>query len=68
MTLISRILFIWTFALAVSGAVSTADAQVPPPTFTKAFSPDTIGPGGVSTLTFTIDNSDPGATTDLDFT
>lgn len=68
MTLISRILFIWTFALAVSGAVSTADAQVPPPTFTKAFSPDTIGPGGVSTLTFTIDNSDGGAITDLDFT
>jgi hypothetical protein len=28
------------------------------PDFSKQFSPDTIGPGGVSTLTFTIDNSD----------
>ena len=30
-----------------------ANAQ---PTFTKIFSPDTIGPGSVSTLTFTISN------------
>ena len=32
--------------------VDAADA----PVFTKAFSPDTIAPGGISTLTFTIDN------------
>ena len=32
--------------------VTAADALV----FTKAFSPDTIDPGGISTLTFTIDN------------
>ena len=35
-------------------SASVASAQ---PTFTKVFSPDTIGPGSVSTLTFTIDNS-----------
>ena len=32
--------------------VDAADA----PVFSKAFSPDTIAPGGISTLTFTIDN------------
>ena len=32
--------------------VDAADA----PVFTKAFSPDTIAPGGISRLTFTIDN------------
>jgi uncharacterized repeat protein (TIGR01451 family) len=30
---------------------------IPPPTFAKAFSPDTIVAGGISTLTFTIDNA-----------
>ena len=28
------------------------------PAFTKAFTPDTIDPGGISRLTFTIDNGD----------
>lgn len=32
-------------------------AGVPVPSFTALFSPDTIGPGSVTTLTYTIDNS-----------
>ena len=32
-------------------------AQNPPPVFSKAFGPGTIGPGSTSTLVFTIDNS-----------
>lgn len=32
-------------------------APAAPPTFSVAFSPTTIGPGGVSTMTFTIDNT-----------
>ena len=39
------------------------------PGFTKAFSPDVIGPGSVSTLTFTIDNTGSGTPhIDLAFT
>ena len=45
--------------------VDAADA----PVFTKAFSPSTIAPGGISTLTFTIDNGDNGIeAADLAFT
>ncbi len=36
--------------------VSSAHAQVPP-SFSKSFSPSTVGPGSVSTLTFTISNA-----------
>ena len=45
-------------------------AMQPTPTFSKSFAPDPIGPGSVSTLTFTIENDDPSATgvTDLAFT
>ena len=53
------------FLLAATVAVSAANAQ---PTFTKVFSPDTIGLGSVSTLTFTIDNTAGGAVTALAFT
>ncbi len=39
------------------------------PTFSKAFAPDDIEPGGVSTLAFTIDNTaDSSAASALDFT
>lgn len=44
---------------------SVANAQ---PTFTKVFTPDTIGPGAVSMLTFTITNGSATPVTDLDFT
>ncbi len=37
------------------------------PTFTKVFSPDTIGPGNISTLTFTINNTGQPGATDLAF-
>ncbi|MCP3956603.1 MAG: CSLREA domain-containing protein, partial [bacterium] len=57
--------------LAADGEVEDlAVAVVMPvaPTFTKAFSPSTIQPGGVSTLTFTINNTNAFALTNLDFT
>lgn len=38
------------------------------PNFTKTFVPDTIGPGSVSTLTFTIANFNPSPVEDLAFT
>jgi len=49
---------------------ATADLTVePPPVFSKAFTPDTIANGGISTLTFTIDNTASALTaTDLAFT
>ena len=37
------------------------------PTFTKVFSPTTIGPGSVSTLTFTITNTDPSPVDSMAF-
>ena len=45
---------------AAAEATLTVEAAVAPG-FAKAFSPDTVDPGGVSTLTFTIDNSQANA-------
>ena len=50
------------------GASVTVSAQQSPPTFSKAFSPDIIGPGSVSTLTFTIFNGGASPVTALAFT
>ena len=49
---------------------ATADLVIePPPTFSKLFAPNQIGLGGISTLTFTIDNSASSvAASDLAFT
>ena len=57
------------FGLQV-GEPATADLTIePPPTFAKVFASDTINAGGVSTLTFTIDNSASDlAASSLDFT
>ncbi len=53
-----------TFAVALMSATQ-AFAM---PTFNKVFTPNTIGPGSVSTLTFTIDNSGTGTpATELSF-
>lgn len=52
-------------AVLLATAAPVAHAQ---PTFTKAFAPDTIGPGCVSTLTFTITNASGSPVTDLAFT
>ena len=47
----------------------TAVPTVPPPAFSKSFSPDPIVAGGVSTLTFTVDNTlSTLAVTGLNFT
>ena len=43
--------------MALNLALSSATVAQSPLTFSKAFSPSTIGPGGVSTLTFTITNN-----------
>jgi len=52
-----------------SGAASDTLTVVGPTDFTKLFLPATIGPGSVSELTFTIDNSENDEpVTDLDFT
>ena len=46
-----------------------AQAQTaPPPTFAKSFNPATIGPGSVSTLTFTVTNADSVPAEQLAFT
>ena len=54
---------------AVLGAVSAGPAPgvVPIVTWTKTFVPDVITSGGVSTLTFTITNTDEVEHTDLEF-
>jgi len=46
-------------------APANADAQA---SFSAAFTPDTIGPGSTSKLTFTINNIEGGPTTNLAFT
>lgn len=55
------------FALLLLSLVAATPAMAQP-TFSKVFTPDTIGPGSVSTLTFTIDNTGGGPLTDLAFT
>ncbi len=51
-------------ALVLLGTAAAASAQ---PTFTKVFSPDTIGLGSTTTLTFTIANNSASGVTDLAF-
>ena len=48
----------------VLASAATLQAQ---PIFTKVFAPDTIGPGSISTLTFTINNTAGPTTTGLAF-
>ncbi len=48
-------------------AAGLAPAAVAQPAFSKAFSPSTIGPGSVSTLTFVITNDSASPVTDLAF-
>ena len=67
-TLVSRLpktLRTLTLAALPLLLASTAQAQ---PTFDKSFAPNEIGPGGISTLTFTINNASGGSVTDLAFT
>ncbi|MEZ5485080.1 MAG: hypothetical protein R3F01_07980 [Lysobacteraceae bacterium] len=57
--------------LLAAGALAAAPsihAQAAPPTFSKAFLPDTIGPGSASLLRFEIVNGAPTPVTDLAFT
>lgn len=59
-------LLCFTLALLMSIS-SNALAQGGPPLFSKAFSPDTVGPGSASRLVFTIENTDPSPASDLAF-
>ncbi len=51
--------------LTLAGLAGAVAAQ---PTFDKSFAPSTIGPGSVSTLTFTITNGDLDPASDVAFT
>lgn len=53
-----------TSSLGNSGPASASLTVNPQPGFAKSFGPDTIGVGGVSTLSFVVDNS--GSTVDAD--
>ncbi|NJL29554.1 MAG: hypothetical protein HC897_17540 [Thermoanaerobaculia bacterium] len=60
---------LFAVCLLLLSIAPAAWAGVSPPTFGKAFSSSTIGPGAVSTLTFTINNPNVGQlATDLAFT
>jgi len=54
--------------LLLLAVVPGAYAQQPTPTFTKAFTPNTIGDGSVATLRFDITNSSGASVTNLAFT
>ncbi len=60
-----------TISLLFSGFILISLAlqgQPGPPSFSKSFSPATIGPGSVSTLTFSITNGSASPVMNLDFT
>ena len=59
---LTRLLFAWVILVLGAGA---ALAQ---PTFSKVFAPDTIGPDAITTLTYSITNSDPTPVSSLAFT
>jgi len=59
---------LWPGGLVLLFSILAAPAARAQPAFSKAFSPDTIGPGSVSTLTFTINNESGSPVTDLAFT
>ena len=61
----ARVLY-FLAVLLIAGFGGTAHAQVP--TFTKAFSPDTIGPGATTQLVFTITNPNASVVTNMTFT
>ena len=65
MTLILRAICAVILAVGMTALPKAAEAQ---PTFSKIFSPSTIGPGGTSVLTFTISNGEAPPVSDLDFT
>ena len=80
LTLKKKILLVTSFSLTItlivlilmplSGVLAAPESQVltTPPTWQKEFTPNTIGPGSVSTLTFYITNVDVDPLTDLAFT
>ncbi len=57
-----------TMLVALAPISGGASAQTPVPTWTKSFSPATIGPGSVSTLVFVIDNATGSPADELAFT
>jgi len=63
----SRAIVVLCLVLAVAAGTSGASAQNPVPTFTKTFTPDTIGPGSISTLRFDVTSSGSVGARDLAF-
>ncbi len=55
-------------AVVVTVAAASAQAQLGPPAFAKAFQPDVIGPGSLAVLRFDISNLEGGPVTGLAFT
>jgi len=54
--------------VSVAALLILSTAAMAQPSFSKSFSPSTIGPGSISTLTFTIDNSEGGPINTAAFT
>lgn len=57
----------WLLVLISFSLLGSGSAFAVVPGFIAAFSPNTIGPGSTSQLTFTIDNSNPASLTQLAF-
>lgn len=68
MTAMNRALGFALVCLMSAMSPAGVQAQSSAPAFSKVFSPDTIGPDSVSTLTYTITNANATPVTDLAFT
>ena len=65
----NRLILAGAVTISIFGFANPAQGQAPLPTFGKAFTPSTIGPGSTATLQFTVDNTESGSgVTDLAFT
>ncbi|MEL7091603.1 MAG: hypothetical protein AAFN94_07710, partial [Pseudomonadota bacterium] len=58
---------VFTVGLAALGIALPGLAAAAPPTFSQAASPNTVSPGSVSRLTYTIDNAGASVITDMAF-
>ena len=59
---------LWIIFVQIFLVLAVASAAQAQPTFSKVFTPSTIGPGSVSTITFTITNMSASPVTDMAFT
>lgn len=66
--LLTAFLLLISFLIVRSMTTATARAGFSGPSFTKTFTPDTIGPGSTSTLQFTISNGSGDSVDSISFT